>query len=206
MDRRERYEDFVEQLRAVQDDLQGRVWTAIPGIIQKWEPQKMTCDVLPAIQAKWLNDQVMVDVTLPLLINCPVVFPSGGGAVLTFPIKKGDECLIVIACRCIDSWWQSGGVQVQQEFRMHDLSDGFVLPQVWSQPRVIQNISTDSVQLRTTDGANFYELKEDGNVTVETTQNITMNAAQDVTINAGGKMHLTAATEIRMTAPIIYEN
>ena len=47
---------------------------------------------------------------------------------MTFPIKTGDECLVVFACRAIDVWWQSGGVQPPAETRMHDLSDGFVIP------------------------------------------------------------------------------
>ena len=64
----------------------------------------------------------------------PVVFPGGGGFALTFPVAAGDECLVVFASRCIDAWWQSGGVGEPMEPRMHDLSDGFALIGVRSQP------------------------------------------------------------------------
>src|SRR5260363_73502 len=49
-------------------------------------------------------------VELPLLGDVPVFFPRGGGCTLTFPVQKGDECVVVFASRCIDGWWQSGGV------------------------------------------------------------------------------------------------
>jgi hypothetical protein len=36
---------------------------------------------------------------LPILINVPVQFPRGGCFLLTFPVTKGDECLIMFAER-----------------------------------------------------------------------------------------------------------
>ncbi|MGC8050122.1 Gp138 family membrane-puncturing spike protein, partial [Salmonella enterica] len=77
---------------------------------------------------------------------------------MTFPVAQGDECLVVFASRCIDSWWQSGGIQEQAELRMHDLSDGFAILGFRSQPRALSNISTTSAQLRSDDGATFIDL------------------------------------------------
>lgn len=54
---------------------------------------------------------------LPILPDVPVVFPGGGGFALTFPVAAGDECLVVFASRCIDAWWQSGGVGEPMEPR-----------------------------------------------------------------------------------------
>ena len=93
----------------------------------------------------------MKAVSLPLLLDCPVVFPHAGGCSLTFPIKPGDECLVVFSCRAIDLWWQQGGVQPPAETRMHDLSDGFVIPGPYSQPKVIPDVNTAYVELRTDD-------------------------------------------------------
>ena len=76
------------------------------------------------------------------------------------PIKHGDECLVIFGDMCIDSWWELGGVQNQLENRRHDLSDGFAILGVWSQPRVLQNYSTDSCQLRNESGTSCIELKD----------------------------------------------
>lgn len=54
-----------------------------------------------------------------------------------------------------------GGVQNQVECRRHDLSDGFAIIGVWSQPRVIPGYSTGSAQLRNDAGSAYVELAGD---------------------------------------------
>lgn len=150
----------------------------MPGAIQSFDPGTQTCSVLPAIKEP-IRTQAgdIISAQLPLLVDCPVYFPSGGNCTLTFPVKRGDECLVVFASRCIDSWWQSGGVQEQAELRMHDLSDGFVYVGVSSKPNVTPNISTTTAQFRSLDGSTYVELDP---------------AAQKVNIVAPGGFFVTA--------------
>lgn len=165
IDRRERYHDEEENLRVSFEGMQSDLWTAIPCIVTKVNFSQMTVEAQPAIQALQrfpTGEQKFV--SLPLLLDCPIVFPSGGGYTLTMPVAVGDEGLVVFASRCIDSWWQSGGIQQQAELRMHDLSDGFFLPGVFSQPRVIGSISTSKAQLRSNDGETFVEVDGSGQV------------------------------------------
>ena len=135
MDRRERWAEPVEALRAALDGRQAEMWTALPGIVQSFDPAAMTVSVQPAVAGR-ISDEAgkASSVDLPILPDVPVVFPGGGGFALTFPVAAGDECLVVFASRCIDAWWQSGGVGEPMEPRMHDLSDGFALVGVRSQP------------------------------------------------------------------------
>ncbi|MCL9653139.1 hypothetical protein L2088_00345 [Pseudomonas protegens] len=102
--------------------------------------------------------EAVISQSRPLLLDCPVQFPAGGGCTLTFPVAKGDECLVVFSSRCIDAWWQSGGIQVQAELRMHDMSDGFALLGFRSLPRMIPGISTSAVQLRSDHSSAFIEV------------------------------------------------
>lgn len=163
MNRDERLNDQGEMLRVAMDGRIAGLWTAIPGIIQKFTAAKATCEVQPSIKGV-LTDTTgkITQVNLPVLLDCPVVFPGGGGAVLTFPLEVGDECLVVFASRAIDAWWQSGGVQPPVELRMHDLSDGFVLPGGFSVPRVPASISTTKTTLRSTDNATRIEFDAAG--------------------------------------------
>lgn len=178
MDQRERLNSFPEALLAALDGRQAQIWTALPGIIQSFNAGAMTCVVQPSIKAQVrAPDGSTQWTTLPLLLDCPVVFPRGGGCTLTFPIAHLDECLVVFASRCIDSWWSAGGVQVQSEFRMHDLSDGFVLPGPFSQATKISNISTSSAQFRSNDGSTFIDLNP-------STQKVTITAPGGFTVNA----------------------
>lgn len=163
MDRRERIDDGVVTARATLSGWQANIWTALPAIVEAVDLTKKTVSLQPAIQAQVRNKEgVWSNVTLPVLTDCPIVFPGGGGFTLTFPIAKGDEGIVLIASRCIDSWWQSGGVQPQAELRMHDLSDGMFIPGLSSIPNVPTTIATDKVQLRNSAGSHVFELSATG--------------------------------------------
>lgn len=127
---------------------------SIPGIIQSFDPDAVTAVVQPAIKGVEHDESgAEVSVSLPLLVDVPVVFPRGGGCTLTFPVKEGDECLVIFADRCIDFWWQSGGIQEPVDGRMHDLSDAFCIVGPQSQAKKISGISTSAVELRSDDGS-----------------------------------------------------
>lgn len=162
---------------------QAKIWTTLPGIIQSFDAAKLTAVVQPSVQAQ-VRDPAgnYSNVTLPQLLDCPVIFPAGGGCALTFPLAKGDEVLVIFASRCIDAWWQSGGVQPQAEIRAHDLSDGFCIPGCFSQPRVLANVSTTTAQLRSDDGAVGIELDPAGHI---------VNIVAPGGINIIGPVHVT---------------
>lgn len=150
---------------------------AMPGIIQSFDPDAVTAVVQPAIKGAEQDESGdEVSVNLPLLVDVPVVFPRGGGCTLTFPVKAGDECLVIFADRCIDFWWQSGGIQEPVDERMHDLSDAFCIVGPQSQAKKIGGISTTAAQLRTDDGSAFIEVAAGHDVTVKTSGKLTASA------------------------------
>ncbi|HHY1017925.1 Gp138 family membrane-puncturing spike protein [Raoultella planticola] len=137
------------------------VRVSMPGVIKSFDPESVTCVVEVSIyipkpestEGKSIDRLAQDNVFYPLILDAPVIFPRGGGCTLTFPVKEGDECLVVFADRCIDFWWQSGGVQNGSRGRMHDYSDAFVIPGPQSQAKKISGISTNSVELRSDDGS-----------------------------------------------------
>jgi hypothetical protein len=147
--------------------------TSLPGIVKSYDPDTQTVQVRPAIQRIFRE---MGAVELPLLVDVPVHFPRGGNFVLTFPIAKGDECLLSFSQRCIDFWWAKGGVQLPAELRTHDLSDAFACVGYSSKPRVVANASTDSVELRTLDGAAKVSIDGGNNIDCTTNAFVRLNA------------------------------
>lgn len=188
MDPRERWSDPQAALRLALEGWQAQLWTALPGVVAAVDLAKMTVSVQPTVQAVVQGQNgALTAVRMPLLVDCPLVFPNGGGFMLTFPVAVGDECLVVFAARCIDAWWQSGGVQPQAELRMHDLSDGFAIPGPRSQPRVVPGISSANVQLRNEEGAAFVEIAPDGTITLKSPTMVVVDAPElhvtgDVTV------------------------
>lgn len=165
MDPRERMNDPLVALRASLQAWQGTLWTALPAKIVSYDASKKTVSAQPLIQAQVRNAQnVWSDTTLPVCSDCPVQFPGGGGYTFTFPLAAGDEGILVFSSRCLDGWWQQGGVQPQVELRMHDLSDGMFISGISSVPNVPASSSTNSAQLRTNDGTCYIELSEGGKI------------------------------------------
>lgn len=159
MDRRERTDDELEALKHAIGARLTEVWTALPGTVESFDPVTMTVTVQLGTKDSIRNEDGTVSTSpFPLLTDCPVVWQGGGGVTATFPIAAGDECLVVFASRCIDAWWQSGGVQEQAEPRAHSLADGFALVGVRSRPRALPGISMTSAQLRSDDGATYIDL------------------------------------------------
>jgi len=145
--------ELSEVLKTERDVIQSQLRVALPGIIQSFDPDTVTAVVQPAIRyIEQDNDGGTSTSDYPLLVDVPVVFPRGGGCTLTFPVKPGDECLVIFADRCIDFWWQSGGVQEPVDSRMHDLSDAFAIVGPQSQAKKISGISASAVELRSDDG------------------------------------------------------
>jgi hypothetical protein len=157
-DRRERSGDLLAGLLAMQELFSSEIRVAMPGIIQSFDAAKRTAVVQPALKAQVQQEDGSKSwVDLPLLLDCPVVFAGSSEYFVTFPLAEGDEVLVLFADRCIDAWWQSGGQQVQAEFRMHHLSDGFCLPAAMSQPKFtgLPDVHGTEARLTSKDGTVF---------------------------------------------------
>lgn len=194
MRRSERLDDLEEGLRIAMESHQSHMWTSIPGIVAGVDLSAQTLSVQPSIQGSVTAPDGSVQVVnLPLLVDVPVVWPRAGGFALTFPIKAGDEVLVVFASRCIDAWWQSGGVGAQAEARMHDLSDGFAILAPTSQPKKFSGVSSSNVQLRDESGTTYVEITPGGAARVVGATKIDITAP---TINLNGTTNITGTTNI----------
>lgn len=109
---------------AVSEQL-GELHTAMPAVVESYDPAKQTITARPALKRKYSDDSV---VERPLIPNVPVAFPRGGGASLTFPLKKGDSVLLVFSMRSLDVWKAKGGVVDPQDPRRFNITDAIAIP------------------------------------------------------------------------------
>lgn len=189
MNREERLDDPEESLRLAMESQQAQIWTALPGVVAAVNLAAQTLSVQPTVQGSVASpDGAKQLVNLPLLVDVPIVWPRAGGFALTFPIAAGDEVLVVFASRCIDSWWQSGGIGAPAEARMHDLSDGFAILAPTSQPKKLSGVSSTNVQLRDEAGTTYVEITPDGKARVVAATQIDVEAP---TVNITGDLNVT---------------
>lgn len=103
------------------------------GTIQSFNPVNQTVSATINYKKTFLkrNSQSgLYDIILsdyPILLDCPALILSGGPCALTFPIAKGDECLIFFNDRDIDNWFAGSSTSEPATARLHSLSDGFAL-------------------------------------------------------------------------------
>ncbi len=193
MNRTEVLNDLETGINTALDGLQASLWTALPCIVKSVDLVAMTCEVQPAIQGTVEDENgATQSVNLPLLVDVPIVFPNAGGFAITFPIAVDDEVLVVMASRCIDAWWQSGGIQRPMEARMHDLSDGFAIPGPRSQPRVLDSISDTDIEIRNEAGTVVMGLTGAGKVSIK-------NATKDMKLVLDGMLDLLTTLNTDLT-------
>lgn len=165
--------------------------TSMPAIVASFDAAKQTCSLQPTIQRVFGDTPV----NLPLCVDCPVIFPQGGGFVLTFPLAPGDEVLMLVAERAIDNWYAAGGTQTPAEYRMHDLSDGFALAGISNQTRNIPDLNTDAIELRTRSGDARVILATDGTIT-------NSNPGGNTVLSADGRFTINAPAGLFVNAPL----
>lgn len=94
------------------------------GTIQSIDYATMTASIQIVFQKQMRDGSYQ---KIPVLTDCPVFTPQGGGFSLQFPIAVGDTALVLFADRNIDNWFVSGGVMPPANGRLHALSDAIAI-------------------------------------------------------------------------------
>ncbi len=89
-----------------------------------------------------LNPPKAVSKDYPFLAECPVIVLGGGGANLTFPIKPGDQCVLLFNDRDIDNWWIGNNDLPNPTARLHNFTDAIALVGLKNLSNLIQNYDT----------------------------------------------------------------
>lgn len=174
-------------LRQSLDDLR----VSIPAIVQSFDAVHQTVSVQIAIRELVQGTQGPQNIAIAPINNVPVCFPSGGGFSLTFPLKAGDEGLLIFCDACIDLWWARGGVQDQFERRRHDVTDCGFYPGGRSQPRVLSSYAAGSAQLRSDNGTMVVDIGANNAISL-TAPTLNLTATGNVNIN--GQQVIIAST------------
>jgi hypothetical protein len=107
------------------------VHTAIPAKVVRYDAAKQLVDVQPLVKLAHEDEEGnRVAASLPVVCNCPVAYPGGGGFTVTFPLNVGDLGMLVFTESSLDKW-QERGDEVDPTFdHRFSLADGFFIPGV----------------------------------------------------------------------------
>lgn len=114
------------------------------GIIQNFYADDLTADVLIANKKTInLNSDGTQNVRNYALIRAKVCYCT---PYITYPLKAGDECILLFSDREIESWFINGNVNAEIYPRLHDLTDAIAIVGLRSLPNMI-SILTNALHL-----------------------------------------------------------
>jgi len=98
-------------------------------------------------QTYWVLDStnrnfIPKNLDYPTLIDCPVVVIGGGPCRITFPISKGDQCILMFNDRDIENWFQGALSSPNATASLHSFSDAIALIGPNNISSLIQNYDT----------------------------------------------------------------
>lgn len=187
-------------LRSLLTDLKKEIFYGLNchqvGVINSFDPTTQTATV----QIQVLRNIGNTQVAYPLLTDCPVIFPGGGGAYMTFPVAKGDPCLVLFNDRDLDLWFTTGNVVGPNSARAHSLSDGIVLvgirnktnlPPYTANDAVVLALGTASVKITTAGVVRI--TKDSGYVEVSATGVAKLHGANGAEVVADTRVAVTSS-------------
>jgi hypothetical protein len=138
-----------------------RLYTNIPAIIT--DVSKLESDnvvsVQPAVR-KVLSDGFSYD--MAVIPDITVQWPSGGGALLSFPLAVGDDVLLSVSMVSIVEWsLTTSGTTTPYDRRLHDISDAFVIPCIFRDPN---NPSPDANDVVLKYAGAVFKVQKDGTI------------------------------------------
>ena len=169
IDRERNPDSLAEVLRfTISQWVKLNVHTALPGIVSYYDNEIRRADVTAAIRT------VMTDGTekeRAPLFNVPVLFPSGGGYTMTFPVSPGDGVLLVFNERSISTWKQT--YQLSTPALRHILSYDDAVAVAGFGPLNVTPASSGA-SMQSVDGSEYItlnnggvEIKHSGNVNID---------------------------------------
>lgn len=112
--------------------------------------QKATAQIMykrAFVNQKSNGDYEIEEKEYPLISNAPIISLYGGDAGITFPIKKGDYCLVLFNDRDMDVFLKYNQSTVPNSPRMHSLADAIILVGLRPFSKPLTNYDTQRAKL-----------------------------------------------------------
>lgn len=178
--------DVVEKIKQIVYEIQDNLFTSLPARVINYYPDEQCVDVRPILRQRF--DEHSGSTPMPTIFKVPVIFPSAGGGLLSFPIfsenddtpSNGDIMMLEFSMRTMEDWLiltEETDV-IPQNNRFHNLTDAVAKPSIYQfgrnltpHPKHVElkfKNTTISIQDDDTDNSNLV---------------ITTNGQQGITIN-----------------------
>lgn len=148
--------DLSEVLEGVRETTSADVRVCCVARVVRWDSAKpREVDVQPVHKRAYLNeDGDRTADKQPVIPSVPLVYPGGGGFVVTWPMAVGDEVLLVFSDDSLDKYLNVGGQSDidTEDDRRHHITDAVAIPGIRSLGTTT-SVSSTAVEIGTNGGA-----------------------------------------------------
>ena len=208
------FEGFIDKY------LRDNLSTGIPAIVVSVEEyeDKQLIAVRPAISRLLSTGQVISNDEI-VIHDVPVILPSGGGALLSFPVEVGNTVWLQFSQRNLEDWVYSDGQGevIPSDSRHFSMTDAVAFPCIYS---ALSNLkpSGSNVELKWGDklismkpsgeiavsnASGSYSLKADGNIEFRPASTVTVIGNVEVQGTLHTTQNITCDTTITGTTDVV---
>lgn len=132
-------QEFVQRVNDAASEAVENIHTAMPGKITSFDASKGLATVQPTMKFKKPDGNT---IDYPQITGVPVLIPQtmGQSATIGFPIKDGDNCLIIVAEKSIDYWLYGQETDTELSF---DLTDAVCIPGLFATANGVEKEACD---------------------------------------------------------------
>ena len=148
MNRDTDYANMAQSIRfAIRQSLKD-LYTCMPGIVESYDAETQRAVVKGALRVVTTKKE---EIEREAIHNVPVMFPSGGGFAMTFPLEQGDPVLLLYSQRGLTNWKKTLGVAAPDTIGFFSEKDAFAIPGFGTdEPEHHIAIEADGIHIKTT--------------------------------------------------------
>lgn len=120
---------LAELIDTALDDRQSGIRVALPGRIESYDRASRRATVQILVQDGHVDgDGERQITTIPPLTDVPVMFIGSNTVRIQFPIRPGDQCLVLFSSSSIAKWKSLGDIADPDDDRRHHVADAIAIP------------------------------------------------------------------------------
>ncbi len=180
------FEDLMELI--VQSKIES-IHAGLPAKIVKYDPQTQKATVQPLIKYRDRSGDADPNglKDLPVIQNIPVIHPSAGTAIVSFPVQVGDIVALMFCSQSIDNFTISDGVTPvdPQDYRSFHVDDCYAVLGLYPFSKALGSHPSD-LEIRMNSGTSNevkIALNPAGELIITSPTNVIVNATDNVEVN-----------------------
>ena len=172
------YQNVSTVMKFVLEQFSKTFHTAIPGIVENYSSDVRRAQIRPALKLL-LSDGTSL--SRPPIVDVPVLWPSGGGMNIIFPLEQGDAVMLIFSERGIGQFKGMFSETLPDVVGLFSETDAVAVPGFGALG--ISPVDSGAACWQDNGGRNYIALRP-GQVEIETTGDVNIKGARGVEIKS----------------------